>query len=306
MKFEWIKATLAAVVIAATGATVQAEGWTPDGPVTMKIGFRAGGAADSLGRILAQELSESLGWEIIPQNVAGRDGLAIAVDLAKEPADGLTVGITTFDTFAYALQTAGRIGVTLDDFTFLSSLTGTQTGLIARADRGWTTLGDAIAAAKAGENISIGVMNQKLADGTYLIGRENGVEFTMVMIDGGRAGLNGVTAKDLDMAWAGGLQAASVHSGDIINLASAEDQPLAMSPDAPLLSEFDVPFSFGSGFLVFGPADMPDEIAEAYATEIGKLLNDHESQLSKVVTKSFAGPMVVQRDDPARHDSKAQ
>lgn len=79
-----------------------------------------------------------------------------------------------------------------------------------------------------------------------------------------------------------------------------------MSPDAPLLSEFDVPFSFGSGFLVFGPADMPDEIAEAYATEIGKLLNDHESQLSKVVTKSFAGPMVVQRDDPARHDSKAQ
>ncbi|WP_323766960.1 tripartite tricarboxylate transporter substrate-binding protein [Marinovum sp.] len=297
MTFQWIKATLAAAVIAATGVTAQAEGWAPDGPVTMKIGFRAGGGADSMGRLLAQELSETLGWEIIPQNVAGRGGLAIAMDVAQEPADGLTVGISTFDTFAYALQTAGRIGITAEDFTFLSSLTGSQMGLIARTDRGWSTLGDVIAAAKAGENISIGVMNQKLADGTYLIGRENGVEFTTVMIDGGRAGLNGVTAKDLDISWAAGLQAAGVRSGDIINLASAEDQPLTMSPDAPLLSEFNMPFSFGSGFLVFGPADMPDEIAETYATEIGKLLNDPESQLSKMVTKTFAGPMVVQRDD---------
>lgn len=69
---------LLAAGLAATAAP--AQDWTPSGPVTMKIGFRAGGGADTLGRLLAQELAERRGWEVIPQNVDGRGGLALAMD----------------------------------------------------------------------------------------------------------------------------------------------------------------------------------------------------------------------------------
>lgn len=141
-------------------------------------------------------------------------------------------------------------------------------------------------------------MNQKLADATYVLGEANGVSFTTVLVDGGRGGLNGVVAQDLDISWVAGLQAAGVRTGEIVNLASAEDYPLPMSPEAPLLSSFNIPFSgFGSGFLVFGPADMPEEVATTYAREIAALLNDPESAVAQFVTRSFSGPWLVQGDD---------
>lgn len=138
---------LLAAGLAATAAP--AQDWTPSGPVTMKIGFRAGGGADTLGRLLAQELAERRGWEVIPQNVDGRGGLALAMDVAGQPADGLVIGISTTNTYSYDLQ-ASRGATTLDDFTFLSTLTGSQMGIVARADSGWSSLSDVIEEARSG------------------------------------------------------------------------------------------------------------------------------------------------------------
>ncbi|WP_323766926.1 tripartite tricarboxylate transporter substrate-binding protein [Marinovum sp.] len=294
MTLKWIKAlTLVAAGMAATAAP--AQDWTPPGPVTFMIGFRAGGGADTLGRILAQELSERHGWDIIPQNVEGRGGMAVATKLAEQPADGLAIGISTTNTFSYDMEAARDRSLSRDDFTFLSTLTGSQMGIVARTDRNWQTLADVIEAAKAGQRITIGVLNQQTADATYLLGQGNDVEFTPVMVKGGRDALNAVVAGDLDMAWAAGIQAAGVKSGDIVNLASAEDRPLKTSPEAPLLSDFNVPYtSLGASFIVVGPSGLPDEIAETYASHIAEILSDPESPVHAMTDRIFSGPEIVQ------------
>lgn len=156
MNIGWIGGAVLATALGMTAVTASAQDWTPDGPVAMQIGFRAGGGADSMGRLVAQELSDRLGWEIIPQNVAGRGGLSVAADVLSAEPDGLTIGISTIDTFGYALQTAGRIPFGFEDFTYITTLTGSQMGLVARADRGWATLGDAIEAARSGEAVTVG------------------------------------------------------------------------------------------------------------------------------------------------------
>lgn len=298
MSYQWIKTVAAATIFTVAGLGASAQGWTPPGPVTIKIGFGAGGGADSMSRLLAQELGTRLGWEVIPENVAGRGGMAVLMELLGEPADGLTIGVSVTDSFTYQLLTAEGIDFTADDFTFLSTLTGSQMGIVARSDRGWTTFWDVIEAARAGENISVGVMNDKLADATYALGAANGVEFTSVLVQGGRAGLNGVIAQDVDVAWVAGLQAPGVAAGDLVNLLAAEDTPLSASPDAPLVSEFNVPFSsFGASFLVFGPPDMPEEIVSAYTSAIAEILSDPDSQLVAMLNNTFSGPQVVQGDD---------
>ena len=103
-------------------------------------------------------------------------------------------------------------------------------------------------------------MSPKLADAAYVIGKANGVEFTTVMVKGGKGGLNGVVADDLDVAWAAGVQTPGVKAGDLVNLVSAETSPLRISPDAPMLEQYNVPFTFGVQFMVIAPAGL-DEAA---------------------------------------------
>ncbi|SDI00407.1 tripartite tricarboxylate transporter substrate-binding protein [Alloyangia pacifica] len=298
-KFK-IGATVAAFVLTCTPQLSLAADndlpWEPSGQVTMMIGFNAGGGADSLARMLAEGLNSRFGWNVVPENVPGRGGAAMNEALKDEPADGLAIGVTVSQSLTYDPQVAMTPTFELDDFDYLSSLTGSQVGIVARADRGWSTLGDVIEAAKSGEDITFASITQKFSDGTYVIGKRNGVEFTSVNAEGGRGGLNAVMADDVDIAWVGGAQASSVLSGDVVNIASGEEAALQVSPDAPLLTEYDVPYTFGVKFMVIAPAGLPEDVKTTYMTAISELLNDPESQLAQLTVKGFSGPDLVQGD----------
>ncbi|HWF95388.1 MAG TPA: tripartite tricarboxylate transporter substrate binding protein, partial [Xanthobacteraceae bacterium] len=64
-----LTAPLLAASIAAT-APAAAQTW-PIRPVTMVVPFGAGGATDTMARVLAPRLSELLGQQVIIENVGG-------------------------------------------------------------------------------------------------------------------------------------------------------------------------------------------------------------------------------------------
>lgn len=288
-----MKHTILVLALIAASATPVLADWSPKGPIKMMIAFRAGGGADTQARLLAEDLKARHGWKVVPVNVTGAGGAKMAAALKKEPADGLSIGIAVIETFAYNLQATRRPGYRRSDFRYLATITGTQMGLIAKASRGWKTLADVIEAAKSGKKITAGAMSPKLADGLYVIGKANGVKFSTVMVKGGKGGLNGVFADDLDIAWAAGVQTKGVKSGDLVNLVSAEAGPLRISPDAPPLSTFNVPFTFGSKFVVVAPAKIPEAARKTYARAIAAIVNDPKSKVNRFVSRAFSGPDVV-------------
>jgi len=293
MKLGTLKAALVGATLMVSAATSAFAEWQPSGPIKLMIAFRAGGGVDTSARLLAEELTARHGWEIIPENVAGRGGAAMAAKLKDEPADGLTIGMTTTDSLAYGILAAKNPGFALEDFENLTTITGSQTGLISKTDRGWSTLSDVIEAAKGGQTIAAGAMSAKLADALYYIGLKNGVDFKIVMVQGGKGGLNGVVADDLDIAWAAGPQTKGVQAGDLINLVSAEAEPLAVSPDAPMLTEYGIDLTFGTKFGVFSPAGIPSEAEEAITAAIVDIVNDPSSKLNEFISKAFAGPQAI-------------
>ena len=221
-----------AMVLASSATLVHAAQWSPPGPIKMLIGFRAGGGVDTQARLIAEELEARKGWKVIPENVAGKGGANMARALKSEPADGLAIGMTVTEGISYSSMATRKAGYTPKDFTYLTTTCGTQTALFGKTSRGWKTLADVIAAAKAGEKITVGAMTPRLADATYLIGEANGIELTTVMVKGGKGGLNGVVADDLDLGWGAGPQNKGVAAGDLVNLVSAETEPLAISRHA--------------------------------------------------------------------------
>lgn len=66
----------------------------PNRPIRIFVPFAAGGAVDTLARLIGQKLSENLGQSVIVENRAGAGGNLAADLVAKAAPDGYTVLIT--------------------------------------------------------------------------------------------------------------------------------------------------------------------------------------------------------------------
>ncbi|MEG2582195.1 Bug family tripartite tricarboxylate transporter substrate binding protein [Comamonas sp.] len=98
MKRTFIQQTLALAVLAAVGtpawAQDDASSW-PSKPVKWVVPFPPGGAMDAIARTLGEVASRKLGQPFIVENKAGAGGNIGADYVAKQPADGYTLMITS-------------------------------------------------------------------------------------------------------------------------------------------------------------------------------------------------------------------
>jgi len=106
-------AAAAAISIAASAVSVQAQDWTPPGRIKLMIAFAAGGGADTQARLIATELENRLGWEFILEQVTGKGGVNLLVEMQDEAKDGTVIGNIVTESMGYNLYSA-NIGLTPD------------------------------------------------------------------------------------------------------------------------------------------------------------------------------------------------
>ncbi len=286
-----IKVAVAALASACISTAAFAEDWTPPGPIQMMIAFAAGGGADTQARLIAEELEARNGWKIIPEQVTGKGGLNAVNAIKDAPADGTAIAMIVTETLGYNMAAAKAGQPT--DVTSITTTAGTQMAVVALASKGWNTLGDVIEAAKGGEQIRFGVMTGMLGDLAYIIGKENGVDFNIISVRGGKAVMNGLNAGDMDVGFGAGIQAKAVAAGDMVELASARSDALINSPDAPLLSEYGVPFSNETAFMFAGPPNMDPKARDAIAAAIASVVQTEGGKANAFITRAFGGPSVM-------------
>ena len=73
----------------------------PSRPITMVVGFAAGGSADVIGRIMAERMRATLGQPIIVENVAGASGSIGAGRVARASPDGYTLSVGSLGTHVF-------------------------------------------------------------------------------------------------------------------------------------------------------------------------------------------------------------
>ena len=72
----------------ADGASAQTY---PSRPITLVVPFPAGGATDAIARIIQESLSETLGQQIVIEDVGGAGGMIGAARVARAAPDGYTL-----------------------------------------------------------------------------------------------------------------------------------------------------------------------------------------------------------------------
>jgi tripartite-type tricarboxylate transporter receptor subunit TctC len=81
---------LAAALLALSAGSAFAQNY-PNRPIRVLVPFAAGGAVDTLARLIGQKMSEGLGQPVIIENRPGAGGNLASDVLAKSPPDGYTV-----------------------------------------------------------------------------------------------------------------------------------------------------------------------------------------------------------------------
>lgn len=144
------KGMIATAVLALATAfpTASLAEW-PERPIRMIIPFGPGGGADTLGRTVAEPLSQILGTQIIAENVTGAGGTIGVGTLATSEADDYTIGVVNVSTNVTA--PAVEEGLPYDpvtSFEYIAMLGGAATVIAVNPATGITSLEELVAAAR--------------------------------------------------------------------------------------------------------------------------------------------------------------
>lgn len=93
-----LKKPLNALLAAVMGAGLLLTGTAnaqkyPDKPISLVVPFAAGGPTDTIARLLATNMSKTLGQTVVVENVAGAGGTVASAKVAKSKPDGYTIYI---------------------------------------------------------------------------------------------------------------------------------------------------------------------------------------------------------------------
>src|SRR5262249_17127912 len=104
----------AAFLAAGISATRPASAQTyPSRPITLVVPYPPGGATDAIARIIQDSMLQSLGQQIVVENIGGAGGMIAAARAARAAPDGYTVllhqvalaaGMTLYPNLAFDAQ----------------------------------------------------------------------------------------------------------------------------------------------------------------------------------------------------------
>lgn len=200
MKRNFLVALGAMALAVATLSPAHAQS---DKPISLVVGYSAGGSADLVARAVGQELGKRLGRQVIIENVAGASGTLAVQRVLNAPADGNVIYMGGTDTVVIPMVNAKVKHHWERDFTPLARLTTVPMVIAVPASSKFSSLSDLIAAARK-ENghltyatPGIGTMQHFYA---ALINKQAKISMVHVPYRGGAHIVNDLVGQQVDSA----------------------------------------------------------------------------------------------------------
>jgi tripartite-type tricarboxylate transporter receptor subunit TctC len=140
---------LALFLVFALAGSAAAQSY-PNKPVRLVVGFAAGGPTDVIARILAQDISGTLGQSVIVENKTGANAMIATQDVKRAPPDGYTLLMTTLSHNVNAILLAEKKPYDpIHDFSPITLVCFLPLVVVTKADAPFNSVQEIVAAAKA-------------------------------------------------------------------------------------------------------------------------------------------------------------
>ena len=256
----------ALVVLPTTNVSVHAQEF-PVRPIQMIVPYAAGGSADVLGRVIAQEMAKTLGQSVIVELKPGAGGNLGAEQVAKNArADGYT-----FLFASVSLATSVSLSkLNFDPRKDLVPVAGVATIpslMVISAEAPYKTLKDLVAASKD-KKVQISFGSSGNATGSHLVGEvfkaAAGIDMLHVPYKGSGAVYPDLIAGRITILTdVMGSALGQVKGGKVRALGITSLQRSKSLPEVPTIAEQGYPgFEFGTWFGFFAPAATPPDVVK--------------------------------------------
>lgn len=268
----------------------------PEKPVTLYIGFSAGGPTDMVGRLLADKLSQKLGQTFVVENKVGASGVVAANLLKKAKPDGYTLMLGSSSTLSIVPYVQKDIQYdALKDFTSIALVASYPYYLAVPADSKFKTFDDLIAYGRDKSNqltyASAGTGAVNHLAGEWLKD-ETKINALHAPYKGDSAAIPDLIAGRIDYALLAGIVALpQAEAGKLRILASASSSPDKGAPNIEIIGQKKVPgFEAEPWNGLMGPAGLPPEVVTTLNTAVNEVLSDPEvkAQLLKLDQYPFS------------------
>jgi tripartite-type tricarboxylate transporter receptor subunit TctC len=255
-------------------------------PITMIVPSAAGGPADILARILADQMRRPLGQAVIIENVSGADGSIGTGRVARARPDGYTVELGFFGTHVlngafYSLQYD-----VLNDFAPIAPLSALSNVLFARQTLPAKDVNELIGWLKTNpEKGSMGVITASHRLVAAFFQKETGAQLALVPYRGIAPAVQDLLAGQIDLLFGTPDQLPLMRAGSIKAYAVTSDTRWALAPDIPTFAEMGLAaLSLTAWYGLFAPKGTPRGIIDRLNAAAVEVLADRalQSRLAQV------------------------
>jgi tripartite-type tricarboxylate transporter receptor subunit TctC len=292
------RAALAITTLLAVSLPAGADEW-PSRPVRMVSTFAAGGTADVLTRIAAEQLSATFKQQFYVETRAGAGGTIGVKSVADSPPDGYNFVLTNASLLILHPLGNPKLGYDVKrDLTNIGLIAGSPLIVVVNAQSGAKTLKEFIELARTSAK-PLTYSSSGVGSSGHLFG-ENlahlaGVKFEHVPYKGASQGLTDLAGGHIAFSVQTVSSAASmVRGGTLRALAHTNKERLPDFPDIPTFKEHGYDMVALLWFSLSGPANLPKDITEKVNAEINRAVQTPEVAARLRRDGLIADPMSVE------------
>ena len=250
----------------------------PKKPISLIVGFAAGGATDAAARIIAKKLQDNLGQPVVVENRAGAGGNIAHQYVAGAPADGSVILLGSIGPLTIAPHLM-KVGYDAQrDLAPLTMGVLFPNVLVVHVDTGIKSLADYIAQAKAKPK-TIYFASTGPGSASHLAGellnQQAGMETVHVPYKGGAPAMQDLLGGRVTSYYSTPATATPhIKAGKLVPLATTGVARTAFMPDVPTVAESGFPgFNATNWYAFVAPGKTPATILDRWNAELVKALN---------------------------------
>ncbi len=250
----------------------------PVKPIRILIPFPAGGAADTIGRTIGEQLFAQMGQPVVVDNRPGAAGRLATEMLARAEPDGYTLLVGGVGPISISPSLYKKLPYDAErDLLPLTRVAEIINVMVVNPSSGVRNVKEFIDWAKkrVGE-VRFGSSGTGQFDhlvGEFFFQRQAGISITHVPYKGGGPALVDLVSGDIQIMFATLVTALPHITGNRLRaLAVSTPQRQALLPDLPAVSEVIPGFGASNWNGIFAPAKTPRQIADRLFSEINKAM----------------------------------
>lgn len=255
--------TLVLALLVVSGA---AEAQFPAKPIRVVVPFPAGSATDTITRVLAQSVSQSIGQTVVVENKAGADGAIAAAEVAKAAPDGHTLLMATNSPMsAVPAMKKNPPYDPVADFTPITDVGRYTFFIVVHPSVPAKTLKELIDHARANPGkVNYATGNTTGIVSTAFFASLAKIDLVHVPYKGEPQALTDLLAGRVQLMFcSSGTSMPQIREGKLRPIVTTLAKRTHLLPELPTIAEAGMPeFSITSWAGLFGPAKMPSAVVE--------------------------------------------